>query len=85
MDFKFVFSIISIDIKGQTKLEDKWAQIDHFCLKKHNNGHISKCHFAQVSITEKLLLLHFSMNSSETFRIDENIDFANTVHGAFLI
>ena len=34
MDFKFVFPIISIDIKGQTKLEFNWTQIDHFSHQK---------------------------------------------------
>ena len=34
MDFKFVFPIISIDIKGQTKLEVNWTKIDHFTRQK---------------------------------------------------
>ena len=32
MDFKFVLPMISIDIKGQTKLEVNWTQIDPFSL-----------------------------------------------------
>ena len=80
MNFKFVLPIISIYIKRQTKLEVNWTQIDHFSLQKnHKIGHISVSHFAQVSI------LHFSMNLSETFRIDVNMDFANTNDGGFLI
>ena len=31
------------------------------------------------------VLLHVSMNFSETFRIDENMAFENTNHGVFLI
>ena len=34
MDFKFVFPIIFIDIKGKPKLEVNWTQMDHFGLQK---------------------------------------------------
>ena len=34
MDFKFVLPIISIDIKGNTKLEVNWTQIDYFSIQK---------------------------------------------------
>ena len=49
----FVLPFISNDIKGPTKLEVNRTQIDHFSLKKHKNSHISKSHFAEVSITKK--------------------------------
>ena len=38
-----------------------------------NLGSRLKCHSP-----ESLLLLHFSINLSETFRIDVNMDFAHT-------
>ena len=45
--------------------------------KNHKNGHISKCQIlAKFQSPKSLLLLHFSMNLSETFRIGINIDFA---------
>ena len=47
MDFKFVLPLISIDIKGQTKLKVDWIQ------KKHINVLISKSHFAQAAFTKK--------------------------------
>ena len=84
MDVKFVLPIISIDIKEQTKLEVNLAQIDRFSLpKKHKNGHISEILSKWLSL-KSLLFLHFFMNLSETFRIDVNIDFANTNHGGLL-
>ena len=52
--------------------------------KKHRNGHISKRHFGQESIT-KSQLLHFSMNLSETFSIDVNMDFANNLGSGILV
>ena len=55
MDFKFVLPIIYINIEGQTQLEVNWTQIDHggrWPPKNHKNGHISKRHFRQVSITK---------------------------------
>ena len=55
MDFKFVLPcfIISIDIKGQTKLEGNWTQIDHFSLKKPQKWPYLEIQLAQVSITKK--------------------------------
>ena len=35
--------------------------------------------------SKSLLLLHFSMNLSKSFRINVNIDFAHTIRGRFLI
>ena len=52
--------------------------------KKRRNGHISKRHFGQESIT-KSQLLHFSMNLSETFSIDVNMDFANNLGSGILV
>ena len=40
---------------------------------------------AKCQSPKSLLLLHFSMNLSETFRIDVNMVFANTNLGGFLI
>ena len=40
---------------------------------------LPKCHSPK-----SLLLLHFSMNLSETFRINVNMDFAHTNCGQFL-
>ena len=40
------------------------------------NPILPKCHSPK-----SLLLLHFSMNLSETFRIDVNMDFAHTNYG----
>ena len=40
-------------------------------------------HFDQI--VRYGLLLHFSMNLSETFRINVNMDFAHTNRGRFLI
>ena len=63
----------------QTKLEVNWSQIDHFSLQKNTKiGDISKSDFAQVAITKKPTPLHFSTNMSETFKIEVNMDFANT-------
>ena len=86
MDFKFVLPIISIDIKGQTKLEVNWTQIEHFSLRKNTKMAISQNPILpKLSITKKPNFPIFSMNWSETFRIDVNMDFANTYHGGFLI
>ena len=43
------------------------------------NPILPKCHSPK-----SILLLHFSMNLSETFRINVNMDFAHTNHGRFL-
>ena len=44
------------------------------------NPILPKCHSPK-----SLLLLHFSMNLSETFRINVNMDFAHTERGRFFI
>ena len=40
------------------------------------NPILPDCHSSKI-----LILLHFSINLSKTFRIDVNIDFANTNYG----
>ena len=37
MNFKICFAL-SIDIKGQTKLEVNWSQIDHFSLQNQKKN-----------------------------------------------
>ena len=65
------FPIIYINIEAQTQLEVNWTQIAHFGLQKNTkmamsqNALFVKCHSPKF-----LLLLHFSMNLSGTFRID---------------
>ena len=44
------------------------------------NPILPKCHSPK-----SLLLLHFSMNLSESYRINVNMDFAHTIRGRFLI
>ena len=65
-----------------TKFEVNQTKIGHSILqntpKTHKRGHISKPHFAQVSFTKKPTPPTFSMNLSETFRINVNMDFAHT-------
>ena len=82
MDFKSVLAIISTDINGQTKLEVNWTQVDHFSLQKATKWPYLKVPFCPSVNNQKacLLLLHFSMNLSETLRIDVNMDFANNNH-----
>ena len=82
MDLKSVLPII----EGQTKLEINWTQIDHFSLQKPTKMAISQIPILPKCQSPKsLLLLHFSMNLTETFRIDVNMDFAKTSHDGFLI
>ena len=86
MDFKFVLPIIYINIKGKTQLEVNWTQIDHFGPQKTIKMAISQnAILAKCQSPKSLLLLHFSMNLSETFRIDVNMDFANNLVRGFLI
>ena len=72
IDFKFVLLNIYINFDTQTNFEVNQTQSSHSIPKntpkKHQSGHISK----------SLLLLHFSMNLSETFRNNVNMDFAHT-------
>ena len=72
MGFTFVLPIIYINFDIQTNFEVNPSQLDPnwpFYLKQSLN--------AQASFTKKLLLLYFSMNLFETFRIDVNMDFEN--------
>ena len=89
MDFKLVLPSIYINFDIQTKFEVNQTQIGYSTQKKlqkltkvaiSQNPILPKCHSPK-----SLLLLHFSMNLSETFRIDVNMDFAHTNHGRFLI
>ena len=89
MDFKFFLPSIYINVDIQTNFEVNKTQISHAIPKKtpkvtkmaiSQNPILPKCHSPK-----RLLLLHFSMNLSETFRINENMDFAHTNLGRFLI
>ena len=72
MDFRFVLPSIYIGSDVQTNLRVNRTQIGHFVPK------LPKRAISQNPILPKfyspkrksLLLLHFSMNLSETFRID---------------
>ena len=87
MDFNFVLPIMYTNIEGQTQLEVNWNQIDYVGLQKTTKMAISQnAIFAKCqSQSPKSLVLHFSMNLSETFRIDVNMDFANNVASGILI
>ena len=76
MDFKFVLPLIYINFDIQTNFEilQKITK-----MAKSQNPIFPKCHSL-----ENLLLLHFSMNLPETFRINVNMDFAHTNRGRFL-
>ena len=89
MDFKFVLPCIYINFDIQTNFEVNQTQIGHSIpkiLQKitkmaiSQNPILPKCHSPK-----SLLLLHFSMNLSETVRINVNMDFAHTNYGRFLI
>ena len=68
MDFKFVLYIVYIDITwGKPSWKSFWPKLTILASKKHKNGHISKPHFAQVSITKKPIYI-----DSESFRQMEN-------------
>ena len=90
MGFKFVLPSIYINFDTQTNFEVNQTQISYYIIPKNTpknhqsaisqNPIFSKCHSPK-----SLLLLHFSMNLSEIFRINVNMDFAHTNHGRFLI
>ena len=89
MDFKFVLPNIYINYDIQTNFEVNQTQIGHSFPENtpkitemaiFQNPILPKCHSPK-----SLLLLHFSMNLSETVRINVNMDFAHTYHGRFLI
>ena len=89
MDFKLVLPSIYINFDiYKPSLKSIRPKFGHSIPKKlqkltkvaiSQNPILPKCH------SPKSLLLHFSMNLSETFRIDVNMDFAHTNHGRFLI
>ena len=83
MDFKLVLPYGYNNKKGKTIWKLVWPKLTILSSKNHKNGHISKCHFGQLSITKIPTPLYFSMNLSETLIIDVNIDFAN--NSGFLI
>ena len=89
MDSKFVFPRIYINFDIQTKFEVNQTKIGHSILQNtpenHQSGHISKPHFPKCHSPKSLLLLHFSKNLSETFRINVNMVFAHTNHGQFFL
>ena len=86
MDYEFVLPNISTDIEGQAKLEVNWTQIDHLACKKNRKMAISQNPILpRCQSPKSLLLLNFSMNLSETFRNDVNMDFLNINDGGFLI
>ena len=84
MNFKFALPRININLEIQTKFEVNQTQIGHSIPKK--SPKLTKVAISQNSIFPKchspksLLILHFSMNFSETFRINVNMDFAHTNH-----
>ena len=90
MNFKFVFPSIYINFlihKPSLKsIRPKLAILSSKMLQKvtkvaiSQNPILPKCHSPK-----SLLLQHFLMNLSETFRINVNMDFAHTYHGRFLI
>ena len=91
MDFKFVLLRIYINFDIHTNLilksiRPKLAILSPKILQKltkvaiSQNPILPKCHSPK-----SLLLLHFSTNFSETFRINVNMDFAHTNDGRFFI
>ena len=84
MDFKFfVLPSIYINFNIQTNLKVNQTQIGHSIPKNTPKITISKHNFSQCHSPKSLLLLHFSMNLSETFRINVNMDLAHTNCGLF--
>ena len=75
---------MNFDIK--TKFEVNQTKIGHSILQKLTKVAISQNPILpKYHLPNSLLLLHFSMNLSETFRINVNMDFAHTSHDRFLI
>ena len=91
INFKFVLPSITINFDKKPSLKSirpKLAILDSISKKLQKltkvaisqNPIFPKCH------SPKSLLLHYcSMNFSEAFRINVNMDFAHTNHGRFLI
>ena len=74
MNFKFVLPIIYINFDIiQTKLEVNQTKIGHFIpkkLQKISKMSLPQNPFCLSVIHQKAVLLHFSINLSETFSID---------------
>ena len=91
MDFKFVLPRSEINFDIQTNFEVNQTKIGHYIPK--NTLKITKMTISQNPILPKchspksLLLLHFSMNLSESSRINVNMDLhsTHTNCGRFLI
>ena len=84
MDVKFFLPSFLLILRDKPSLS--WTQIDHLSLQnslKWPYLKIPSC--SSVNHQNANCLLHFFMNLYETFRIDVNMDFANTNHGRFLI
>ena len=79
MDFKFVLPSIYSNFGLQTNFKVNYPFYPPLVLQKitkmaiSQNPILPKCHSPK-----SLLLLHFSTNLSETFRIEVNMDFAHT-------
>ena len=89
MDFKFVYPVFTVTLIYKPILKSirpKLSILSLLILQKitkmaiSQNPILPKCHSPK-----SLLLIHFLMNLSETFRISVNIDFAHTYRGRFLI
>ena len=81
-----VFTLTLIYIPILKSIRPKLAILSPKILQKltkvaiSQNPILPKCHSPK-----SLLLLHFSTNFSETFRINVNMDFAHTNHGRFFL
>ena len=85
MDFKFVLFLTYINFDIQTNFEVNQTQIGHSISKNTPKMAISQNPILPKFNSLKSLRLHFSMNLSENFRINVNMDFAHTNHGLFVI
>ena len=59
MDFKFVLTLIYINIKGKPYLEVNWTQIDHLSSEKHKTTSSQNAILAKCQSLKSLLLLIF--------------------------
>ena len=84
MDFKFVLPTFHINfdiyklILNSIKLKLSILSPKITIMAISQNHILPKCHSPKSQ-----LLLHFSMNLSETLRINVNMDFTNTTSGRF--
>ena len=70
VDFRFVLPSIYIGFDVQTDLRVNRTQIGHFVPKLPKRAISQNPILPKFYSPKSLLLLHFSMNLSETFRID---------------